>query len=77
MLVVAGAAVCATAGGSVAAPRSPQVVDCCAPIAGIAFVALPVMSASRYRIVPAVAVPQSLPVGLAAERGLQVRTILA
>jgi hypothetical protein len=35
------------------------------------------MAASRYRIVEAVKVPELLPVGLASERGLQVRTILA
>lgn len=81
VLVVAGAAAFATAGGSVATPPSPQMVSCCTPEPGAEFgaefVALPAMPASRYRIVPAAAVPQSLPVGVAPERGLQVRTILA
>ncbi|MEZ0051921.1 hypothetical protein ABIA30_002933 [Mycobacterium sp. MAA66] len=77
VLTVAGAGVFVTAGGSVVKPPVSSVVSCCTPMAGVEVLALPAMPASRYRIVPAAAVPQFLPIGVAPERGLQVRTILA
>jgi hypothetical protein len=44
---------------------------------GMAVVSLQVASRSHYRVVPVAVVPRFLPVGVAPERGLQVRTILA
>ncbi|WP_026357275.1 hypothetical protein [Mycobacterium sp. 141] len=43
---------------------------------GMAVVSPQVASRSRYRVVPVAVVPRFLPVGVAPERGLQVRTIL-
>jgi len=80
-VIVAGAAACVTAAGSVRGPES-LVVSCCTPLADVqsSFAVLPLppapMAASRYRVVRAAMVPQQLPVGRAPERGLQVRTIL-
>ena len=42
----------------------------------MAVVSPQVASRSRYRVVPVAVVPRFLPVGVAPERGLQVRTIL-
>jgi hypothetical protein len=72
-------------------PVAEEAAPCCmeivaaAPIAhasgpsGAQFGVVPAqfVTASRYRIVEAVKVPELLPVGLAPESGLQVRTILA
>lgn len=43
---------------------------------GMAVVSLQAASRSHYRVVPVAVVPRFLPVGVAPERGLQVRTIL-
>ncbi len=44
---------------------------------GMSVVSLQSASRSHYRVVPVAVVPRFLPVGVAPERGLQVRTILA
>lgn len=76
--------------GTVAAPVVDNVMPCCAELVAAAPIALAsatsagqpgmsaatgqLVSASRWRVVD---IPRMLPVGVAPERGLQVRTILA
>lgn len=49
------------------------------PVAGteLSMVTDHVISASRWRVIPEAQIPRPLPVGVANERGLQVKTVLA
>ncbi|TXI65988.1 MULTISPECIES: hypothetical protein [Mycolicibacterium] len=61
----------------VAAPPAQPAPPPPPPESGLSLVSDHVISASRWRVVPEAQIPRPLPVGVANERGLQVKTILA